>query len=198
MSDELKRETLVVQASSSGFEGKNFAMIKLNGFQVTMEKNESGHYRGLHLVIFNPYKGVVTTAKVFDTYKSSKRVNEFTKGLELPDGHLVIAAVMDDAAKKLSHRARQWFEKLGSKKIQQLEYRQGWAFMVTKQSEKKDVDASENLADECEGVAWVTEIFQIAMEDEDKDEQEPVQETMEIRQAGDSDLKLSTLSLGTW
>ena len=53
---------LVVKSESSGFEGFNKAKITLNGFQVLMTKNSSGHYRGLHIVIFNPYNGIVESA----------------------------------------------------------------------------------------------------------------------------------------
>ena len=42
-----------------------------------VESNESGHYRGLHIVIINPFTGIVESAQVFDTYKTSKRLNEF-------------------------------------------------------------------------------------------------------------------------
>ena len=42
-----------------------------------MQENENGHYRGLHVVIFNPVNGNIETAKVFDTYKSSKAFDLF-------------------------------------------------------------------------------------------------------------------------
>ena len=40
----------------------NIAQIKINDKLVTVEKNENDHYRGLHVVIFDPYKGVVLKA----------------------------------------------------------------------------------------------------------------------------------------
>lgn len=67
----------MIQAESAGFEAGNYAKIIINNFQIEMQRNENGHYRGLHMVIFNPYKGVVEIAKVFDTYKSPVAFDEF-------------------------------------------------------------------------------------------------------------------------
>ena len=57
-----QNKILVVQVESSGFEGENLAKITLNGFQVVMNKNESNHYRGLHIVIINPDLGIIEFA----------------------------------------------------------------------------------------------------------------------------------------
>ena len=35
-----------------------------------MDKNENGHYRGLHMVIISPTTGEVILSKVFDTNKT--------------------------------------------------------------------------------------------------------------------------------
>ena len=47
------------------------AEISIDGTAVKMLKNESNHYRGLHLVIIDPDSGKVVTNQVYDTYKSS-------------------------------------------------------------------------------------------------------------------------------
>ena len=52
-------KTLVVQASSSGFDGKNVATVTINDKPVEMEENESQHYRGLHIVVINPKDGAI-------------------------------------------------------------------------------------------------------------------------------------------
>ena len=67
----------MISASSAGFNGANYAKITLNGFQVQVEKNENEHYRGLHIVVFNPYNGLVDSAQVFDTYKTSTNLENF-------------------------------------------------------------------------------------------------------------------------
>lgn len=48
------------------------AEILVNGEKVYIGKNESGHFRGLHVVIINVSDGKVEFAKAFDTYKTSK------------------------------------------------------------------------------------------------------------------------------
>ena len=47
---------------SSGYNSTNLAKITLNGFEVVMVKNDSKHYRGLHIVVINPKSGLVETA----------------------------------------------------------------------------------------------------------------------------------------
>ena len=113
---------LVVQASSGGFEGGNFAKITLNNYPVNIEKNENGHFRGLHIVILNPENGEIHSAKVFDTYKCSNEFDTFSV-TRIPEEYIVIAACKDECATNLSEAGRQWFEDMGSKVIASLEYR---------------------------------------------------------------------------
>ena len=79
-----------------------------------MEENENGHFRGLHIVIFDPFCSKIIKAQVFDTYLNSSRFNEFIK-TPVPKGLIVIAACMDDCSMKLSPNAKKWFVNLGSK-----------------------------------------------------------------------------------
>ena len=46
-----------VKVDSAGFEGGNFAKIRVNGVRILVNKNESNHCRGLHLVIIDPKTG---------------------------------------------------------------------------------------------------------------------------------------------
>ena len=123
-----KFNLILIQASSAGFNAGNFAKITMNSMQVPVEKNESGHYRGLHLVIINPKSGQVESAKVFDTYKTSAALDELIRG-GIPFGSIVVAACKDDCATNLSKYAKSWFAKMGSKEIWKLGYRQGFAFI---------------------------------------------------------------------
>ena len=125
---------LVVQASSAGKEGGNFAKIHLNGFQVNMAVNKQGHYRGLHIVVVNPRSGLVVHAAVFDTYQLSFYMELFIyKYLDYYRddifGHIVIAACMDDCTKELSEVVTEWFETMGSKLITNIGYRHGFVFI---------------------------------------------------------------------
>lgn len=66
-----------------------------------MEKNESNHYRGLHVVIINTLYGTVELAKVFDTYRSCDSFDEFCSR-DIPENYIIIAACKDDCANSLS------------------------------------------------------------------------------------------------
>ena len=96
---------MVIQTSSAGYKGGDFAEILVNNTVVDVGKNEKGHARGLHIVIINSRSGEIQTAKVFDTYSSSESFQEFTRK-EILEGCVVVAACKDDCATKLSQEAK--------------------------------------------------------------------------------------------
>ena len=149
-----KTNLIVVSAQSAGLEGGNFAVITVNDEAVSVDRNESNHLRGLHIVILTPDVGDVIFAGAFDTYKSSAELDAFVKQ-DVTEGFIVVAACMDDCSTQLSPQAKQWFEKLGSKEISQLEYRQGFAFIGvagrTEANEQRAVDRKDR--------ASVTQVF---------------------------------------
>lgn len=67
----MNKKLVQIQAFSSGYNGGNFALIRINGKIVKVEKNEHNHYRGLHIVVINPKNFKVVFSKVFDTNKPS-------------------------------------------------------------------------------------------------------------------------------
>ena len=87
----MESNTLVIKASSAGFEGGNYAKISINDVHIHVEVNESHHHRGIHIVTFNPANGRIDKAKVFDTFKSGKSFDDFIDR-EVPIGHVVAAA----------------------------------------------------------------------------------------------------------
>ena len=93
---------------------------------------------------------------VFDTYESSDKFNEFISK-EVPDGHIVVAACKDDCVKNLSTEGKNWFTKLGSKEIWDLQYRHGFAFIGI--SGRKEAHDKRSMREE-EPVS-VTQIFQV-------------------------------------
>ena len=126
---------------------------------MTVSKNVDDHYRGLHIVIFNPATGQVESAQVFDTYKSSEQLDAFVKA-GVPAGHIVAAACMDECATKLSDAAKQWFRELGSKEIDKLEYRCGFAFI----GRSGQTEAHEARAEKSSDTVSVTQIFQLNLD----------------------------------
>ena len=60
--------------------------------------------------------------KVFDTYKTSKGLDNYIrKGI--PEGWVVVAACEDECTTQLSQLAKNWFIDMGSMEIQNLKYR---------------------------------------------------------------------------
>lgn len=74
-----------------------------------MEANEHNHYRGLHIVIINPQDDEIVAAKIFDTYNASRSFDDFIQK-QIPHGHIVVAACMDDCISALSQKGYMWLE----------------------------------------------------------------------------------------
>ena len=47
-------KVMVVQAHSAGKIGGDYAKIMIDGNAVSVKKNASGHFRGIHIVVINP------------------------------------------------------------------------------------------------------------------------------------------------
>ena len=93
--------TLVIQATAAGHIGGNCARITLNGDLVEVQKNETNHYRGLHIVIIDPAAPTeknVKFSKVFDTYNSSNAFGKFVLQ-DIPPGHIIVAACKDECVR---------------------------------------------------------------------------------------------------
>ena len=94
-------------------------------------------------MVINPITQKIETAEVFDTYKSSKDLDDFIFNSQISKGHIVVAACKDDCVTELSRSAKQWFsENLGSREIWKLEFRHGFAFIgvfgdIEKANEKR-------------------------------------------------------------
>lgn len=104
-------------------------MISVNDEPVAVEKNVNDHDRGLHVVLINPETKKVEWSKVFDTYAKAEGFDYFVGNVEIPGGFIVAAACKDDCASHLSDVGKSWFRFMGSKEIDHLEYRQGFAFV---------------------------------------------------------------------
>ena len=118
----------MIQVISAGYLDGNDAKIKINEEIVSTFLNENKTFRGLHIVVFNPVSSKIESAKTFDTYKSSVEFENFIK-TPIRNGHIVAAACKDDCVTNLSEKSKAWFREIGSKEIDKLEYRQGFAFI---------------------------------------------------------------------
>lgn len=120
---------LVIQASSAGYHGGNYAKITINERKVSTPLNSNIHSRGLHIVIMNPKTGETISAKVFDTYAHSEGFDKFITEEKFEEGSIVVAACKDECVTALTQDNRQWFADMGSKEIWDLQYRRAFAFI---------------------------------------------------------------------
>lgn len=112
----------MVQVTSAGMNAGNFAKITINDKLVKVHENENNHERGLHIVIINKLNGEVEYAEVFDTYKSSRKLDKFVKS-QLPEGCIIVVACKDDCVTNLSMDGKMWLAAMGSSEIWRLDYR---------------------------------------------------------------------------
>ena len=90
----------------------------MNGVPVKMIVNENNHYRGLHVVVFDSFRGVLLHNQIYDTYKSSEKLEAWiAKNEKFEIGQAVMVACKDDCVTRLSGTVRYWLTKLGAKEI---------------------------------------------------------------------------------
>lgn len=134
----------------------------INNTLVEVNKNETGHYRGLHIVMIEPKTGSAEFAQVFDTYKNSTELDKFIER-DIPEGHIIVAACQDDCATALSEKAKQWFADMGAIEIWNVGYREGYAFIGKQKSSTstspKDSEVTEKRSEVKNGVATATHMF---------------------------------------
>ena len=102
-------QILVIKAESAGYNAGHYAKIQINNEAINLEPNWNGHYRGLHLVIINSLSRKIELAQVFDTYKSSKKLDEFLK-IAIPKTFIIVAACKDECSTRLSLKVKRWFQ----------------------------------------------------------------------------------------
>lgn len=99
--------------------------------------------RGVNVVALDFETHKVVFKGSYDTYgdggASARLVKDFKE--KLPKYCIVVAGVKDEASRRLSKEAKALFRELGSKSINSLRFREGWAFIgvkgVRKSAEKK-------------------------------------------------------------
>lgn len=90
--------------------------------------------RGIHVLVLNEYDGYVMSKRVFDTYSPNKdeELNFYLNMIR--DGRILVFAVQDEASFKmpLNSPTRALLQRLGSKRIMELKWRDMWALVVRK------------------------------------------------------------------
>ena len=89
--------------------------------------------RGFHVVILSTTNGGVSKKNVFDTFMTESASSEMVQFIDSsPDGSIVIIAVVDAAARKLTQDARNYIANLGSSYVAGLGYRETLALVTSK------------------------------------------------------------------
>jgi hypothetical protein len=157
---QLKRTLVVIEAKSRGkYEPQGwykanstdgYAVITKHGKEVLNISGETN--RGINLAVFNENDGHLIDLKRFDTWFSRKAAEDFAKYVNsLPNGRIVALVVCDEGSKYLqkSQAAIDACKSLGSKKIENLEFRYSWALIGQKGSEKNiQIQEEINASDE--------------------------------------------------
>lgn len=89
--------------------------------------------RGLNFLVVDPQTAEVVSSGSFDTYESSlndKKCADFLRSVG--PGMMVIGGTFDEASKELGYDTKRELQQLGASKIQDLGYREMWAFVGQK------------------------------------------------------------------
>lgn len=91
--------------------------------------------RGLNAAVIEPNNFEVVSVRNFDTYlfNKSEEIAEWINGIF--DGDIIIIFTYDEASTQLGGETRTLFNKLGSGKIQNLQFRSQW-YMITQKGTK--------------------------------------------------------------
>ena len=109
---------MVIKATSAGFSAGNIAEIYIDDQKLSFTGNSRNGFRGIHIAAIDQLTGKSIKCDVFDTYRSSKRLDEYYgKYGSLKNGNIIVAACKDEFLSNLSQDAKTWFDDMGSSEI---------------------------------------------------------------------------------
>lgn len=120
--------------SKSRKKSSKISSLKTIESATMLDDSDFGATRGVHVLVLNEYHGYIMSQRVFDTY-SPQQDEELCLYLNMiHDGRIIIFAVKDEASFKMpmNSPARIMLQRLGSKHIMKLKWRDMWAFVVRK------------------------------------------------------------------
>nr|XP_058945597.1 protein O-linked-mannose beta-1,2-N-acetylglucosaminyltransferase 1-like [Pocillopora verrucosa] len=136
------------------YSSKENASVVVNGKIVYQELNRLG----MNVVVLNQNTGAVTARRRFDTYSTNQESTEMMEFISgLPDGRILCLTVKDEATISLLASARSYLQSRGSSYIQQLQWRDMWAF-VTQRVNNKNMVYAEGYQQSPSNDEWATPV----------------------------------------
>jgi len=125
--------------SSASYEHGNYFKVTVDGQQISIPGE-----RGIGIVIVEKGTRKINYTRMFDTYLDSNECNKLNSVLmQVRPGNLIILGVKDDGSRSLTLELTQTISALGSKLINQLGYRDSWAFAARKGKPQTAKEAKE-------------------------------------------------------
>ncbi|XP_076088215.1 protein O-linked-mannose beta-1,2-N-acetylglucosaminyltransferase 1-like isoform X1 [Mytilus galloprovincialis] len=126
-----KPKFLSVEVQSS----KTSVVVKVDE-TVIIQDEEFEKNRGIHIAVLNQATGSVMSKNIFDTYSQHEDEALLSYLKKISNGRIIVFTIKDEASFHLKSEARQYLKEMGSEKIENLAFRDTWAFIVKKGGKK--------------------------------------------------------------
>jgi phosphorylase kinase alpha/beta subunit len=120
-------KSITIRAQSGGYFAGNFARVEINN--TVMEAGS----RGIHIWAIDRKESIILERASFDTHISKEESSDFARFVDwIQPGMMVVIASKDDFIEHLTENAIEALERLGSKKIRDVQYRDSYVFIGEK------------------------------------------------------------------
>ncbi|XP_052102810.1 protein O-linked-mannose beta-1,2-N-acetylglucosaminyltransferase 1-like [Mytilus californianus] len=126
-----KSKFLSLEVQSS----KTSVVVKVDE-TVIIQDEEFEKNRGIHIAVLNQATGSVMSKNIFDTYSQHEDEALLSYLKKISNGRIIVFTIKDEASFHLKLEARQYLKEMGSEKIENLAFRDTWAFIVKKGGRK--------------------------------------------------------------
>lgn len=99
---------------------------------IILDDAEEGSNRGIHILVLNQMTGAIMARRHFDTYSPHEDESMTLFLSMLSDERIVLFAIKDEGTFQLKKAARDLLTRMGSRRAEQLSWRDMWAMVVRK------------------------------------------------------------------
>ena len=148
------RPTIVAISDGNVWENKD--VITLNGKEIAIP---GGYQRGLNIAVFEPSTLEPIITQSFDLFANPANADAFAELIEnLPPGQIVAITIKDDGFWNLSDRAKKACISIGSRLINNLQFRSSWAIIGYKNATPGSVIENLTNSGAVSVKLWIPEI----------------------------------------